>query len=111
MVEYMFGEFETPYLYMYTGSVLFLFASGRTTGFVVDSGEGRTHAVPIYEGFALSHGALRLDISGKIIMKCLKMCSGTHNPHLPVGIIKVKSSKSKNSFAWSLLIMTLLKNC
>ena len=72
MAEVMFEEFETPYLYMYTGSVLSLFASGRTTGLIVDSGEGRTHAVPIYEGFALPHGILKLDISGRNITDMLE---------------------------------------
>ena len=67
MAEVMFEKFETPGLYMYTGSVLSLFASGKTTGLIVDSGEGRTHAVPIYEGFALPHGILKLDISGRDI--------------------------------------------
>lgn len=72
MAEVMFEEFETPYLYMYTGSVLSLFASGKTTGLVVDSGEGRTHTVPIYEGFALPHGILKVDISGRDITKMLE---------------------------------------
>lgn len=65
MAEVMFETFECPSLYMYTQSVLSLFASGRTTGLVVDSGEGRTHAVPVYEGFALPHGILKLNVSGR----------------------------------------------
>ncbi len=46
----MFETFNSPAFYVQIQAVLSLYASGRTTGIVFDSGDGVSHVVPIYEG-------------------------------------------------------------
>ncbi|XP_071479948.1 alpha-centractin [Diadema setosum] len=71
--EVFFETFNVPALYISMQAILSLYATGRTTGVVLDSGDGVTHAVPIYEGFTLPHSIMRVDLAGRDVTRYLRL--------------------------------------
>jgi centractin len=63
--EILFEALHVPGLCMSPTPVLALYGSGRTTGAVVEVGEGVTSVTPVYEGFALTHAAVRAEYGGR----------------------------------------------
>jgi len=71
--EIFFETYRAPALFLSPPAVLSLYASGRTTGVVLDVGEGVTHCVPIYEGYALPHSIVRSDVAGRDVTRQLQL--------------------------------------
>mmetsp|Transcript_15696 Transcript_15696/g.26968 ORF Transcript_15696/g.26968 Transcript_15696/m.26968 type:complete len:376 (+) Transcript_15696:54-1181(+) len=70
--EILFETFNVPALFISVQAILSLYASGRTTGMVLDCGDGTCSATPVYEGFALPHAIERIDIGGRDVTRQLQ---------------------------------------
>ncbi|XP_004596154.1 actin-related protein T2 [Ochotona princeps] len=71
MAEVMFESFGVPAFYLSDQAVLALYASACVTGLVVDSGDGITCTVPIFEGYSLPHAVTKLYVAGRDITELL----------------------------------------
>ncbi|XP_047337349.1 actin-66-like [Impatiens glandulifera] len=65
MTQIMFETFHTPSMYVVNQAVLSIYGTGRYNGIVLESGEGVSHTVPVYNGQAIPHATLRLDLAGR----------------------------------------------
>lgn len=64
MLEVFFETFNIPAICVSIPGVLSLYASGRTTGCVVDCGEGYCSSVPVCEGYTLASSIKRINLGG-----------------------------------------------
>lgn len=71
MVQTMFEKYQFEGVYVAIQAVLTLYAQGLLTGVVVDSGDGVTHVIPVFDGFSLPHLTRRLDVAGRDVTRYL----------------------------------------
>ncbi|RPB22662.1 Actin/actin-like protein [Terfezia boudieri ATCC MYA-4762] len=71
MCEVMFERYNLGGVYVAIQAVLALYAQGLSSGVVVDSGDGVTHIVPVYESVVLNHLTRRLDVAGRDVTRQL----------------------------------------
>ncbi|RNF27318.1 putative actin 2 [Trypanosoma conorhini] len=65
MAEVLFESFGVPALHVQIQAVLTLYSAGRTDGLVLDSGDGVTHLVPVFEGQTMPQSVRRLELAGR----------------------------------------------
>lgn len=76
--QILFETFNVPALHVGVQAVLSLYASGRTTGVVLDAGDGVSHSVPVYEGFAIPNSIQRIDVAGRDVTEHLQQLLRKH---------------------------------
>ncbi|EFC40698.1 actin-related protein 1 [Naegleria gruberi] len=96
--DIFFESYNVPKLFISLQAVLSLYASGSMTGVVLDSGDGVTHCVPIYDGFAIPNAITRIDVAGRDITNYLQLLlrKSGYNFHTSSEIEVVKSIKESD---------------
>lgn len=88
MTEIMFETFEVDKFFVQIQAVLSLQAAGKTTGCVLDSGDGVSHTVPIYEGYTMSPCINRANIAGRTVTTYLQKLLSSRNENQYIDFTK-----------------------
>lgn len=72
ITQIMFETFDVPAMYLAEQAALAIYSAGQTSGLVLDSGHGITHAVPVNDGFAIQHAVTRLNFAGNSLTTYLQ---------------------------------------
>jgi len=70
-MKVMFERYKFKAVSVQIQAVLCLYSQGLDTGMVVDSGDGVTHIVPVYQATVLPHLVRRINIAGRHITQYL----------------------------------------
>lgn len=67
MAQLLFEKFHVGRLQLGLQALMALFAEARTTAMLIDSGDGVTHCIPVFDNHILNHQICRLNIAGRHI--------------------------------------------
>jgi len=100
MTQIMFDTFNVPGLYIAIQAVLSLYSAGKFTGIVCDSGDGVSHLVPIFDGYALPHSIMRINLAGRDLTDYLVKILSERGLHLTTSAEReiVKDLKEKTCY-------------
>merc|ERR1719204_1082991 len=96
IAEVMFEKLKVKSLAIFNTAVLSILSTGRTRGLVVESGEGVTQAVPVFEGYAIPHAIFRMEVAGQdITAKVHEVMSKELGGHRSTGLPVMQAMKEK----------------
>jgi actin beta/gamma 1 len=100
MTTIMFETFNVPGIYIGIQAVLSLYSAGKTTGIVMDAGDGVSHFVPIFEGYAFPHAIMRINLAGRDLTEYLVKILSERGHHLTTSAEQeiVKDIKEKLTY-------------
>jgi len=64
IAEIFFETFKVKSLAVMNTAALSMYSTGKVSGLIVESGEGISYTVPVFEGYALPHAMIKLDVAG-----------------------------------------------
>jgi actin-like protein 6A len=110
LVELFFESFNAPAAYLAKSAVLAAYASGRTTGVVLDMGHSGVSAVPVLEGALVKDTFLRTSVGGAAVTAALKsqLASAGHQLRPLWSFRRISSSGGSGSDSGSAIDSILL---
>lgn len=91
LAEVMFEKYNIPAFFVCKSPVLSAFASGRSTGVVLDSGATHTTATPVHDGYVLQKTVVRSPLGGDfVLMQCRELLKSLDIEVVPQYMVKSK---------------------
>ena len=81
ILKIMFEKFEVPAISLQNSALMALYASGRSTGLVVESGHASTYTIPFYEGTAFKNAVYGMNVGGHDVTMTLQKLLAESNYH------------------------------
>mmetsp|Transcript_12522 Transcript_12522/g.30824 ORF Transcript_12522/g.30824 Transcript_12522/m.30824 type:complete len:401 (-) Transcript_12522:237-1439(-) len=97
MLEFMLEKYQFKGASVSMQAMLVLYAQGLLTGVVLDSGDGVSHCVPVWEGLLVPRWIKRLDVAGRnVTERLIKLLQARgHNFHRSADMDTVRQIKER----------------